>query len=90
MKTAVIALLLTGASASPSGYGGSTLNNIIGSLQRLVPGLASGDYAPVTSQIINDYSEPVKVARRPGSFELRPGQLTKRLGASPPQQLRSS
>lgn len=65
MKTTIVALLLTGAAASPPSYGGSTLNNIIGSLQRLVPGLSAGNYAPVTSQIINDYAEPVKVGNHP-------------------------
>jgi len=61
MKATVVALLLSGAAASPPSYGGSTLNNIIASLQKLVPDLPSGNYAPVTREIISDYAEPVKV-----------------------------
>lgn len=66
MKTATLALLLGSASASPQGYGSKTFSSIVSSLQKLLPanGWQSGDYAPVTSQIVKDYLEPVKVGRQ--------------------------
>jgi len=71
MKVIVLAFLLSRAAASPPNYGGSTFNSIISSLSQLVPSLSSGNYAPITKQIINDYAEPVKVSQSTGMYFCR-------------------
>jgi len=90
MKAAALALLFGSAAASPPGYGSSTIASIVSSLEKLLPanGWKSGDYAPVTSQIVKDYLEPVKVSEQLWCWKIQISLLTARLGTAPSQQLR--
>ncbi|KAK3112816.1 hypothetical protein LTR53_010497 [Teratosphaeriaceae sp. CCFEE 6253] len=64
MKLTGWVTLATAAAASPTsksgGYGSNGLSSIISSLEKLLSGVKSGTYAPVTTQIISDYIEPIE------------------------------
>lgn len=67
MKSLILALLAGVAIASPTkrqnSYGGSnTISSIISSLEHQIAssGDETGPFAPISSQILNDYIEPIE------------------------------
>ncbi|KAK5120482.1 hypothetical protein LTR85_006137 [Meristemomyces frigidus] len=79
MLSALLATLAVAAIASPAsppgGYSNNALSGAVSSLERLLGGdpAETGPFAPVTSQILKDYIEPVKAQLLRNSYVVRSG-----------------
>ncbi|KAK5704510.1 hypothetical protein LTR17_021818 [Elasticomyces elasticus] len=79
MKYLVLTALATAAAATPAGrpnsYGSNTLSSIFSSLTKLLQNdpAQTGPFAPVTSQIIKDYVEPIAAQLLRNSYVVRTG-----------------
>nr|OQO27610.1 hypothetical protein B0A51_03599 [Rachicladosporium sp. CCFEE 5018] len=75
MKSALLAVLLTGVAASPSGYGGDAFSSVVTALRKLLPNRfgSSNNYGPITKQILQSYVEPINEQVLRNSYVVRKG-----------------
>ncbi|KAK4543707.1 hypothetical protein LTR36_005352 [Oleoguttula mirabilis] len=75
MKRILLAALATVTAASPASPRSSALSGVVSSLERLLQSdpAETGPFAPITSQIIKDYVEPLEAQLLRNSYVVRNG-----------------